>query len=416
MPTRKPTKRAKKAEAVSGPAGRPQAIELFAGAGGLGLGVTQAGFTPVQVVEWDRWCCDTLRENRRKRASWMTNWPEPIQADVRALNFSMHEGKVDLVTGGPPCQPFSLGGKHKAFDDERDMWPEAVRAVREARPKAFIFENVKGLTRAAFATYLSYITLQLRFPELVRAGDENWEGHLTRLEKHQTSRSKSDLRYRVIFRVLNAADYGVPQKRERVVFVGFRSDLDIEWSFPNGTHSLDALLWSQVRTGEYWDRHKVRKRDRVVDERLMARVDQMLLPGLAAWKTTRDAIADLPDPEFDRDVSASIRDHRFQPGARSYPGHTGSFLDMPAKTLKAGVHGVPGGENMLARADGSVRYFTVRESARLQTFPDDFVFHGAWSETMRQLGNAVPVTLASTVAKHVKRHLDTNSRLREMGL
>lgn len=417
MPTRKSTSCEKRPVPISRPAGRPQAIELFAGAGGLGLGVTQAGFTPIQVIEWDRWCCDTLRENRRKRASWMVHWPEPIQSDVRAINFRMHEGKVDLVTGGPPCQPFSLGGKHKGFDDERDMWPEAVRAVRETRPKAFVFENVKGLTRAAFATYLSYVTLQLRFPELVRCDDEGWQDHLARLEKHQTSRSKGGLKYRVLFRVLNAADYGVPQKRERVVFVGFRSDLDIEWSFPRATHSLDSLLWSQCRTGEYWERHLVRKRDRIVDQRLADKIAQLMFdPGPAPWKTTRDAIANLPDPEFEPRLSAQIRDHRFQPGARSYPGHTGSALDLPAKTLKAGVHGVPGGENMLARADGSVRYFTVREGARLQTFPDDFVFHGAWSETMRQLGNAVPVTLASAVAKHVKRHLDTQARLENLGL
>jgi DNA (cytosine-5)-methyltransferase 1 len=97
--------------------------------------------------------------------------------------------------------------------------------------------------------------------------------------------------------------------------------------------------------------------------------------------------------------------HRFQPGARSYPGHTGSPLDEPAKTLKAGVHGVPGGENMLVRPDGSIRYFTVRESARLQTFPDNFKFHGSWTETMRQLGNAVPVKLAEVIANSVRGHL-----------
>ena len=217
--------------------------------------------------------------------------------------------------------------------------------------------------------------------------------------------------------MLNAADYGVPQKRERVVFVGFRNDLDIEWSFPNPTHSLDSLLWSQCRSGEYWERHKVGKRSRIVDPRLVAKVDQLMFdPGPSPWRTTRDAIADLPDPEFEPALSCAIQDHRFQPGARSYPGHTGSVLDLPAKTLKAGVHGVPGGENMLARPDGSLRYFTVRESARLQTFPDDFVFHGAWSETMRQLGNAVPVALAAVVAKHVKRHLDTNARLKGLGL
>ena len=90
-----------------------------------------------------------------------------------------------------------------------------------------------------------------------------------------------------------------------------------------------------------------------------------------------------------------------QLGARSYPGHTGSPLDAPAKTLKAGGHGVPGGENMLVRDDGSVRYFSVRESARLQTFPDGYELQGSWSEAMRQLGNAVPVTLALSVARSV---------------
>jgi DNA (cytosine-5)-methyltransferase 1 len=119
----------------------------------------------------------------------------------------------------------------------------------------------------------------------------------------------------------------------------------------------------------------------------------------------RDAIADLPDPEHSPHKAKAISNHRFQSGARSYPGHTGSPLDEPAKTLKAGVHGVPGGENMLLKPTGEVRYFTVRESARLQTFPDDYVFHGSWSETMRQLGNAVPVRLAEMVGKDVARRL-----------
>jgi DNA (cytosine-5)-methyltransferase 1 len=101
----------------------------------------------------------------------------------------------------------------------------------------------------------------------------------------------------------------------------------------------------------------------------------------------------------------SIANHQFNPGARSYPGHSGSPLDEPGKTLKAGDHGVPGGENMLLRTDGSVRYFTVREAARLQTFPDDYVFRRAWSATMRQLGNAVPVRLAEVVARSVAKTL-----------
>jgi DNA (cytosine-5)-methyltransferase 1 len=129
-------------------------------------------------------------------------------------------------------------------------------------------------------------------------------------------------------------------------------------------------------------------------------------PTLEPWVTVRDALEDLPDPEQDPTLSREYLNHVFQPGARSYPGHTGSPLDEPAKTLKAGDHGVPGGENMLRRPDGSIRYFSVRESARLQAFPDEFLFHGSWSETMRQLGNAVPVTLARIVATSISEQLE----------
>ena len=375
-------------------------VELFAGAGGLGLGISKAGFRPEAIVEWDRWCCDTLRQNRSRQISLVAHWPEPIQGDVREVSFVKWRDRVDLVSGGPPCQPFSIGGRHKGYDDRRDMWPEAVRAVREIRPKAFIFENVKGLTRASFLNYFSYIKLQLEHPEIVKRSDEDWRDHFARLERHETSDSRSGLEYKVVAKVLNAANYGVPQRRERVVFVGFRADLGLEWRFPAETHSLDALLWQQVRTDRYWARHEVAASDRTVDCRLHTRGMSLLnKPKLKPWRTVRDAISDLPDPETE--LFTTVQNHRFQGGARSYPGHTGSPLDEPAKTLKAGVHGVPGGENMLARPDGTVRYFTVRESARLQDFPDDYALHGSWTEAMRQLGNAVPVGLARAVAKGV---------------
>jgi site-specific DNA-cytosine methylase len=119
----------------------------------------------------------------------------------------------------------------QGYRDERDMFPEAVRAVRELRPKAFIFENVKGLMRETFASYCGYIELQLMYPGFVRGKGENWKEHRERLERHHTSR-RGRSEYKVIFQLLNAADYGVPQRRERVFMVGFRADLDVRWSFP----------------------------------------------------------------------------------------------------------------------------------------------------------------------------------------
>lgn len=372
-----------------------KSVELFAGAGGLGLGVGRAGFAHQQVVEIDKWACDTLKQN--------TSWPL-YSGDVRRFDYGTITSKIDLVTGGPPCQPFSMGGKHRAFLDPRDMFPEAARAVRELRPQAFIFENVKGLKRESFANYLEYIRLRLRHPDLTPRADEAWLDHLKRLEDYETSGASGGLLYNVVIRLLNAADYGVPQKRERVFIVGIRDDLATAFHFPDPTHSSDALLWAKWRDGTYWARHGIRPGP---DERGSLRARSLKeKPPEKPWQTVRDALHDIPDPEFDPQGAKRVPDHRFLPGARSYPGHTGSPLDEPAKTLKAGVHGVPGGENMLRRPDGTVRYFSEREAARIQTFPDQFRFHGSWTETMRQLGNAVPVSLAEIVAKSLREQLE----------
>lgn len=379
-----------------------KSIELFAGAGGLGLGLHSAGFRPENVFEWDRYCCDTIRENQSRGVKSVKGW-RVIEGDVRASSFVEYEGKISLVSGGPPCQPFSVGGKHAAYDDVRDMFPQAIRAVREARPKAFVFENVKGLTRSTFRNYFEYIRLQLEHPEIVKRADEQWADHLARLEQHHSSGSRDGLNYRVVTQLLNAADFGVPQRRERVFFVGFREDLGVNWSFPKATHSRDALAWEKA-SGTYWERNKVASVDRPADELQISPLVRGEMPVESPWMTVYEAISTLPEPGLGHSDSP-IHNHRAQPGARSYPGHTGSPLHEPAKTLKAGVHGVPGGENMLLRPDGSVRYFTVRESARLQTFPDEYVFHGSWGETMRQLGNAVPVKLANVVGNSVAQYL-----------
>lgn len=387
-----------------------RSLELFAGAGGLGLGLHAAGFHPVGVVEKDDDCCLTIQENAKRGPKAMRGW-KVVGGDVKDVSFRVFEDKLELVSGGPPCQPFSLGGKHKAHEDARDMFPQAVRAVREIRPSAFIFENVKGLTRDRFRNYFEYIRLQLQHPEVVQKSREGWSDHFARLERIETSSRKEGLHYRIVTRVLNAADFGVPQKRERVFFVGFRGDLGIEWNFPTPTHCREALLVDQSSQGSYWDRHRISKSQRFYADRDMRLVGQTSFePNRLPWVTVRDKITDLPAPEANKTYRLSITGHIFQPGARAYPGHTGSPLDEPAKALKAGVHGVPGGENMLTHPNGTVRYFTMREAARLQTFPDDFLFTSSWTETMRQIGNAVPVELAEVVGKSVLKQLQTTRR------
>lgn len=377
----------------------------------MAIGAGRAGFSHDVLIEWNNFAVETLKINGN---------PGHLgarieQVDARMFDYKGLNRSYALISGGPPCQPFSMGGKHRGPLDPRDMFPTAIRAVRELRPLAFMFENVRGLKRKTFQNYLRYIELHLTYPGLVPKKEQSWLEHLEILEIHNRRRASDGLRYDVSIDVLNAANYGVPQSRERVFIVGFRSDLGVEWTFPKHTYTSDALLWSQFGTEDYWDRHRVARKERPsppanVRKKIDFWRDNFEAPNGMPWRTVRDALTDLPDPEIFPRKSRSFPNHIFVPGARSYPGHTGSPLDRPAKTLKAGDHGVPGGENMLRRPDGSIRYFTVRESARLQGFPDDFTFHGSWTESMRQLGNAVPVTLAQTVANGIRVRLDGDRR------
>lgn len=394
---------------------RLRCVELFAGAGGLAIAASNAGFEHDAVLEFNHDACETIRANQRRGYELVRHWPL-VEGDVHNQDFSTWNGRVDLVSGGPPCQPFSIGGKHQAMGDRRNLFPEAARAVREVQPRAFVFENVKGLTRESFAKYFAYIVLQLTYPTIIKRAGEEWTQHLSRLERLKTNGTETELRYTVVWRLLNAADYGVPQRRERVFIVGFRLDIQIPWAFPSATHSREALLTDQWGTGDYWERHRISQRNRPAAPNHLGRIanDPLLFRdpvGRLPWRTVRDAIANLGEPA--RTVgSLRIPNHVLQPGARSYAGHTGSPLDEPAKTLKAGDHGVPGGENMLRYPTGELRYFSVRESCRLQAFPDEYVFHGSWTENMRQLGNAVPVTLGEVVLRSVRAALDRSDAQR----
>ncbi len=383
--------------------GKLNSVELFSGAGGLALGMAKSGFSHKLLVEFNRDAVDTLVMNHDKRQAQIKYW-NIKHDDVKNISFEKYKNDLSVVAGGPPCQPFSIGGKHQAFNDNRDMFPQAVRAVRESVPESFIFENVKGLLRKNLGSYFEYIILQLTYPNVTLHDAETWEDHCSRLKKINTKGSYKGLKYHVKFRLLNSADYGVPQRRERVFIVGFRSDLKIQWRFPEATHSQDALLWDQWVTGKYWQRLHISETDRPLLQESAVKISSRLQkkyglfrPEKKSWVTVREAIHDLAAPGTEN----KFDNHVFKAGAKSYPGHTGSPIDEPSKTLKAGDHGVPGGENMIRFNDGSIRYFTVREAARIQTFPDDYHLSGAWSECMRQIGNAVPVTLAEAVANSV---------------
>lgn len=389
-----------------------QSVELYTGAGGLALGISRAGFNHLAVIERDSDSCETIAENKKRGVEHVCHWPLS-SCDVRNFDYALIPEGVDLLAAGVPCQPFSIGGKHRGQADERNLFPQTIDVIRRLKPLAVIIENVRGLRRPSFSRYFAYIELMLTYPEMAGRKDEQWIEHLARLERYHTRGRREGLYYRVVHRVLNAADYGVPQRRERLFMVALRSDLDVEWSFPRPSHSWDSLLWEQYCSGEYWERHEVSAKRRTppraeLNERIRVLKGRLIPPTFKPWKTVRDAIADLPKPLPKRANDEPGLTHFAIDGARAYAGHTGSPLDEPAKTLKAGVHGVPGGENMLASPDGSVRYFTIRESARLQTFPDSFVFPKSWTESMRQIGNAVPVQLAECIATRLKATLRRN--------
>ncbi len=375
-----------------------RAVDIFSGAGGLAKGVALAGFDTIGGYDFDSASCATLRRNLAERKSAAAF--EVLEADISGVEFSRHQDQIALLSGGPPCQPFSVGGKHVAQGDMRDQFPQAVRAVREIRPKAFMFENVAGLMRPRFRPYFEYIRLQLTHPEIGQDEAENWEDHFYRLQEYHTEGDRSGLHYRVLVSCVNAADYGVPQQRSRVFFVGFQQGLGARWHFPQPTHSKAALLNEQT-SGRYWERHKVHSGYHLHS---LAMIESQMLFDEAGeclpWMTTRDAITDLVTP-VKHAASSGDPMHYLKLGARAYKGHSGSSLDLPAKTLKAGVHGVPGGENMFRNDAGELRYFTLRECARLQTFPDSYQFSGTWTAAMKQLGNAVPVKLAEPIASSI---------------
>ncbi len=384
-------------------------IELFTGGGGLAMAMHDAGFRHLLLNERDRRACATLRGNvaidfnpdEAPPTALSDAWPL-IEGSVNTVDFTGFAGQIDVVAGGVPCQPFSLGGAHQGHLDERNLWPEFLRCVRETRPRVILAENVRGLIRPSFKPYWDYIRRSLTAPFEQRIDGEAWQDHDLRLLKALAAGGDPSERYDLDFKLVNAADYGVPQVRHRVLLVGFRRDLGVKWLTPKVTHSQEALRVS-IADGSYARRHGLRPGP--------PRIPRAAVPSIAPldpneppplpWLTLRDAISDLPDP-VERQESPGYVHHVGWPGAREYPGHTANDLDRPAKTVKAGVHGVPGGETVVRLDDGTIRYLTVREVARVMTFPDGWRLNGPRGEQIRQLGNAVPVKLGAVVSEAIR--------------
>jgi DNA (cytosine-5)-methyltransferase 1 len=378
-----------------------RSVELLAGCGGLALGVARTGFAHYFIVECNDDSVATLKENKTRKIKHVRHW-EIEHCDTRELDFHDLHG-VDLLSGGPPYQPFSIGGRHLGPRDRRNMWPEAIRTVREIRPKAFILENVRGLFRPDFSKYLDYITLQLTYADVKRRSHETWRGHLSRLQMHAKPSTVDD--YRVIARSINAEDYGAPQKRHRANFNGLASEFGDSWDFPALTHSREPLAWSKLVERNYWERHRARGVVQPAFEseaQTLKRVRSSKNPPKERpWVTVRDAIANLRAPT----KREKIPGHWQHPGARVYPNHTGSCFDEPAKALNVGDHGVPAGKACWLLAS---KVYHISRSAKwhaCKVFRITLLsISGNWKSATRQL-----VTLPLSPANIWSRRLGKSS-------
>lgn len=333
-------------------------VSLFSGCGGLDLGFKFAGFHSVYAT--DNWnvACETLRLNK------VADIIE--QKDVREINFSdikSRVGEVDCLIGGPPCPPYSqtrhyLVGKKSGFDDEKAGFavPEYFRAVKELRPKVFVFENVDGFI---FKTHQ---------------------------EAFQFVREQSaELGYSISYRVINCADYGVPQTRKRFICVGVLGKEPFE--FPEPTHSqsgIDKEKWVACKEviGDY---------DSITDEEKKQR------PGGKDY----DLLVNIPAGD----------NYLFYTDKRGYPepkfkwkGRYWTFLlklspDRPSWTIQASHSQNQGPFHWRNR------FLRIEEIKRIQTFPDDYQLYGDYKEQWRQLGNAVPPLFAQILAKKIKEDL-----------
>lgn len=323
-------------------------IELFAGAGGLALGLHEAGFEPKLLIELDRDAANTLKENR---SSWNI-----LNQDIREINLEelKIENDIDLISGGSPCQSFSYAGLRQGFEDVRGtLFYDFARFVKFYKPKVFLFENVKGLIRHDEGRTLETIIITFK-----------------------------ELGYVVDWQLLKATDYDVAQKRERIVMIGVRNDIyekngAFEYPKPieNRLNLRDVLKDVPNSVGAVYPEKK-------------KKVLELVPPG-GYWR-------DLPDEIAREYMGVSY----YSGGGRTGMARRISW-DEPCLTLTTS----PAQKQTERCHPDETRPFTTREYARIQSFPDEWKFIGSMGSVYRQIGNAVPVNMAKHIGNSIYEYL-----------
>lgn len=327
-------------------------LELFAGAGGLALGLEKAGLKCVALNEIDKWACQTLRNNR-------PNW-NVLEGDIKDFDFSKYKNKVDVVTGGFPCQAFSYAGKKLGLNDARGtLFYEFARVVQEVNPAICIGENVRGL--------------------LSHEKGKTFQGMTSILD---------EIGYNVApVQVLKAINFRVPQKRERLILVGIRKDIDIEFEYPKPSRKIYNLK-DALKKGELYNCDVPKSEGAKYPEHKKRVLD--LVPPKGYWR-------DLP-----LDIQKEYMGKSFYLGG----GKTGMARrigwDEPSLTLTCS----PAQKQTERCHPDETRPFTVREYARIQTFPDDWKFSGPMAQQYKQIGNAVPVNLGREIGYSIIKFLN----------
>lgn len=335
------------------PAREYKVLELFAGAGGLAIGLENAGLKCVALNDIDKFACQTLRRNR-------PNW-NILEGDIKEFDFSNYKNKVEVVTGGFPCQAFSYAGKKLGFADARGtLFYEFARVVTEVNPLICVGENVRGL--------------------LSHDNGRTLQGMISIL---------NEIGYNVApVQVLKAINYKVPQKRERLILVGIRKDIkNVEYEYPKPYRRIYNLR-DALKKGDLYD-SDVPKSD-----------------GATYPKRKKEILSMVPPKGYWRDLPVDVQKEYLAGSYYLGGGKTGMARrigwDEPCLTLTCS----PAQKQTERCHPDETRPFTVREYARIQTFPDEWVFEGSMAQQYKQIGNAVPVNLGREIGYSIVSFLN----------